>query len=143
MIERIDRPFTGADGGDGADHRVIDRAGLTQLPPLGRAHNLLEYPPVYGEGWFERQVLVDPWSPFMKAPEEIADQSGRGAQLLACTADRRRQTLVSLDRAIELLDVVGVMLQRLCPVGDGVSRNIAILDCCHGSHRVTTHRAGG
>ena len=60
----------------------------------------------------------------MKAPEEIADQSRRGVQFLACAADRRRQSLVSLDRAIELLNVVGVMLQRLCPVSDGVGRNI-------------------
>ena len=53
-----------------------------------------------------------------------ADQSRRGVQVLARAADRRCQSL-RLDRAIELLNVIGVMLQRLCPVGDGVGRNIS------------------
>ena len=57
----------------------------------------------------------------MKAPEEIADQSRRGVQVLARAADRRRQSLVSPDRAIELLNVVGVICSACVPSAAAVA----------------------
>src|SRR5262245_8068191 len=77
----------------------------------------------------------------MKAPEEVTDQSRRSVQFLASAPDRRRQPLVSLDRAIELLNVVGVMLQRLCPVSDSDGRDIVNFYRFHGNHRMTSHGA--
>jgi hypothetical protein len=77
----------------------------------------------------------------MKAPEEITDQGGSGAQFLACAAERRCQSLVCLGRAIKLLNVVGVMLQRLCPVGDSAGRYIVNFDRFHSSHPMASHRA--